>query len=95
MDGSPVYGDYAGLFAPTRANGLRDVTDGTSGNTVAVAEVDSYGYAAVTPAMATSKVVPVVVVFVVVKRCSNPFRLGLLAPAGIVLTKVIAAFTPK
>jgi len=39
----PVYGDYAGLFAPTRTNGLRDVTDGTS-NTVAVAEVDSYGY---------------------------------------------------
>ncbi|MGV3608402.1 MAG: DUF1559 domain-containing protein [Planctomycetaceae bacterium] len=39
----PVYGDYAGLFAPTRANGLRDVTDGTS-NTVAVAECDSYGY---------------------------------------------------
>ncbi len=41
--GISTYGDYAGLFAPTRTNGLRDVTDGTS-NTVAVCEVDSYGY---------------------------------------------------
>ncbi|MFO0886063.1 MAG: DUF1559 domain-containing protein [Pirellulales bacterium] len=36
-------GDYAGLFALTRTNGLRDVTDGTS-NTIAVCEVDSYSY---------------------------------------------------
>ncbi|MFO0886064.1 MAG: DUF1559 domain-containing protein [Pirellulales bacterium] len=41
--GISTYGDYAGLFAPSRTNGLRDVTDGTS-NTIAVCEVDSYGY---------------------------------------------------
>ncbi|MFO0886515.1 MAG: DUF1559 domain-containing protein, partial [Pirellulales bacterium] len=41
--GISTYGDYAGLFAPTRTNGLRDVTDGTS-NTIAVCEVDSYSF---------------------------------------------------
>ncbi|MGV3609092.1 MAG: DUF1559 domain-containing protein [Planctomycetaceae bacterium] len=41
--GLSTYGDYAGLFAPTRTNGLRDVTDGTS-NTIAVCEVDSYSF---------------------------------------------------
>ncbi|MFO0886516.1 MAG: DUF1559 domain-containing protein, partial [Pirellulales bacterium] len=41
--GLSTLGDYAGLFAPTRTNGLRDVTDGTS-NTIAVCEVDSYSY---------------------------------------------------
>ncbi len=41
--GIGTYGDYSGLFAPTRANGLRDVTDGSS-NTVAVAESDSYSF---------------------------------------------------
>jgi len=46
-------GNYAGLFVGNRSNDMADVKDGTS-NTVAIAEVNSYGYectpcAAVTP----------------------------------------------
>lgn len=36
-------GDMSGLFAPSRANGLKDITDGTS-NTLVVAETDSAGF---------------------------------------------------
>ncbi len=39
----PQEGDYAGLFAPSRACSMATIVDGTS-NTIVVAECDSYGY---------------------------------------------------
>jgi prepilin-type N-terminal cleavage/methylation domain-containing protein len=36
-------GDMSGLFAPTRQNGQKDITDGTS-NTLVIAETDSAGF---------------------------------------------------
>lgn len=36
-------GDLSGLFAPTRQNGLKDITDGTSG-TMVIAETDSANF---------------------------------------------------
>jgi len=36
-------GDYSGMFAPTRTNGLKNITDGTS-NTMIIGETDSTGF---------------------------------------------------